>query len=476
MHIIDTRSATAPVLRPVAEGGTEAEPIPGRAWLDHSAASRIGVRLAAAAVLSCGILVLALSSPAHPNVVWLELVLAAVAVFVCGLPLLQRAAASVVRRRPDMFALVSLGTLTALAHGALATALPALYPGAHLSLGAAAVVVTLVLAGEALERAARGRAVRELDDEGAVHGVLHPGSTHMESFADRVSAALVPAVLVVAAITFVGWLALGPSPRLPHAITSAASVLIIACPAAIGLATPLSFLVATVSAKRSGIRLGDAESTELLARLTTLVIDRGGLLAEDKSDVEHVRSAIADLRRMGVRVVLMTREGRTAGREDARRLDLHEAEVYADMSAEDRVSAVRDLARRGEIVAVALRGPRDERAASAGHLGITLGDGDGGNIAVYDASLAGIVRAVRLARRTARNARQNLAIAFLYNVAAIPLAAGLCYVVARQPLSPMIAAAATGLSTITIIASSLRLLRGSRRMTRGMPRLQYSSR
>lgn len=573
MNTLHPRSGGATL---VGRGPDKEELHPARAWLDEPEVPYLSARLAISALLTAQLLLVIVTGDG-PRAAWVELALATPVVLWGGLPFFERAASSIRRGRPNMFALVSLGTLTAWVFGFVVTIAKGVGVAPHVYYGAATCTVTLVLVGEALERFARRRTMQAIADEGAIRRMLAPRATRTEDLADRISAALVPGVIVVAAITFVGWLAFGPAPRLPHAIASAAAVLVIASPAAIGLATPMAFLMATAAAKRQGIALRDAQSTETLADVTTLVLDRTGVLTEGRPQVRTVepadgidrgellrlvataeeesehplaravvaharpfagdedaphsirrpirgrgvlarvsgrsvvlgtsallsargvvvpedvleraetlrghgatvsfvavdgsyaglvatddsarqdaREAIAELRRMGVRVVMMTGAARTSGRHVARELDLHEAEVFAQIHPDDRARVIAQLADRGEVVAVATA--RHAHALSAAHIGITLGGDVDGHVALADGDLHGIVRAIRLARRTTRNVRQNLALAFGYNLLAIPVAAAGCYAATGTALSPMLAAGAMGLGTVSVIASSLRLL------------------
>lgn len=576
MHTVHPRSGGATL---AGRTPREDELRPPRAWLDEPAAPYLSARLAISAVLTAQLLLVILAGGrAHAR--WLEVALATPVVLWGGRPSFERAAASFRRRRPSMFALVSLGTATAWAYGLAVTLAPRPSVAPHAYLGGAACTVTLVLAFEALERFARRRTVQAIADEVTVSRMLAARATHSEELAGRICRALVPGVLVIAAGTLAGWLAFGPTPTLPHAIASAASVFVIASPAAISLAAPMSFLMAAAAAKREGIALRDAESTETLSDVTTIVLDRTGVLTEGRpqvttiepaAGVEHAalvrivataeaesehplaravvaharpfgasdeeaspqsirrpvrgrgviahvsgrsvvlgtsallsargivvpehalhraealrsdgatvsfvgvdgayaglvalgdsargdaREAVAELRRMGVRVVMMTGAARTSGRHVARELDLHEAEVFAQVHPDDRARVIARLADRGEVVAVASTG-RHARAASAGHIAIALGGDADAHVVLADGDLYGVVRAIRLARRTTRNVRQNLAVAFAYNLVAIPLAAGAWYAATGRALSPMLAAAAMGLGTLTVIGSSLRLL------------------
>lgn len=571
MHTIDGRAGCATVYR----AGTS------RAWLDEAEVPNLGLRLLLSVALTLQLFLVAAVAPAD-RVRWLELVLASPVVLWAALPVYGRAVASVQRRRPNMFALLSLGVVTAYVYSLVVTVEPAAYVAPHLYFGAAASTVTVILAGEGIERFARRRAMRAIDDDGTVSRMLAPRATHLEDIADRISAALVPTVLAVAAMTFIAWMLIGPAPRLPYALASAVAVLVIASPAAIGLATPMSFLMATLAAKRDGIFLRDAESTERLANVTTLVVDRTGVVTEGRQSVEIVepapgvacaelmsliaeaeresehpvaravvaharaesevdgegapysvrrpvrgrgviaevsgrsvvlgtaallagrgvaapeaalrradalrydgatvsfvavdgayaglfavrdsargdaREAIAELRRMGVRVILMTGAERASGRHVGRALDLHEAEVFAPILPDERADVIAGLAQRGEVVAVATSDDRHAPAAAAADVAIRLGGSDlETQVSLERGDLFGIVRAIRLARRTAKTVRQNLALAFGYNLLAIPFAAGACYAATRTALSPVIASGAMALGTVSVIVSSLRLL------------------
>jgi cation transport ATPase len=224
------------------------------------------------------------------RVAWLELALTTPIVGWVALPFYDRALASLRRRRANMFALASLGVLTAYLYSAVATIAPSIHDGRSLYFSAAGSTVTVVLLGEAIERWVRRRASAEIADVTTVRRALSP-TTAIEDVADRISAAIVPAALAVAALTLAGWMALGPSPKIAHAIEATVAVLVIACPAAIALASPLSYLMATASAKRDGMNLRDPKLTETLARVTTLILDRTGVLTEGRPVVRSVEAA-----------------------------------------------------------------------------------------------------------------------------------------------------------------------------------------
>lgn len=566
MNTLDARHHDAATLF----GGSDA-PHEGRAWLDEPAIPRVALRLVVSTVLTAQLVLIAVLGQSS-QVSWLELALATPVVAWAALPFHERAVLALRRRRANMFALVSLGTLTAYLYSAVATIAPSIHEGRTSFFAAAAATVTLVLLGERIEGLARRRASAEIADANVVRRALAP-TTPIEDVADRISAAIVPAVIVIAALTFVTWLAFGPAPKLAHAFEGAVAVLVIACPAAVGLASPLSFLMATAAAKRAGIGLADPKVSETLARVTTLVVDRTGVLTEgtltvhsveaapgfDRAELlrlaaaaeyecehpvaravvahaagadvadgdvpisirqpvagrgviadvagrdvvlgahalllargiavpsaalaraeelrrtgasvsfvgvdsryaglvalgdsarESARASIAELRRMGLRVVMMTGSSRTLGRHVARELDLHDGEVFAAVHPDDRAGMIEKLRSRGETVAVVGRSDRHLRAASSAHVGLVFGPSDRGDVTLPSGDVHAIVRAIRLARRTARNVRQNLVLAVAYNLLAIPLAA-------VTGLSPLVAAGVMGLGTFSVLASSTRLL------------------
>jgi Cu+-exporting ATPase len=177
-----------------------------------------------------------------------------------------------------------------------------------------------------------------------------------------------------------------------------------------------------------------------------------GLVATADSAREHARDAIAELRRMGVRVAMMTGSSRTLGRSFAYELDLHDGEIFAAVHPDDRAGIIERLRARGETVAVA---GRHVASASAANVGLAFGSSAHADVSLPHGDLDAIVRMVRLARRTVRNIRQNVVLAVLYNVLAIPVAA-------VTGVSPLAAAGLMGLGTLSVLASSLRLLRTSR--------------
>jgi Cu+-exporting ATPase len=401
----------------------------------------------------------------------------------------------------------------------------------------------------------------------------------IQRLADRVAAWFVPAVIGVALLTFALWLRLGPEPRLSHALLNGVAVLIIACPCALGLATPLSILVGTGRGALSGVLLRNAEALQSLERVDTLVVDKTGTLTEGRPvlvDLEPVgelspdellrfaaaiergsehplASAIqaaaehrglevpasaefeswtgsgltglvegrpvavgnrslmerlqvevaplaaraATLRAAGHTVVFVALDGRAAGLLGVadplkagaaealgrlRRLglevhmatgDSHETATAVarelgieHLSADMRPEAKRDLVARlqgqGKVVAMAGDGVNDAPALAQAQVGIAMGTGadvalESADVTLLHGDLRGIVRARTLSRATMRNVRQNLCFAFLYNALGVPVAAGALYPAFGLLLSPMWAAAAMTLSSVSVVANALRL-------------------
>jgi len=401
----------------------------------------------------------------------------------------------------------------------------------------------------------------------------------LQRLADTVAAWFVPTVVAVAAAAFVAWATFGPEPRFAYALVAAISVLIIACPCALGLATPMSIMVAVGRGATAGVLIRDAEALEALARVDTLVVDKTGTLTEGRPRLESVADvddgagdealrlaaslergsehplaaailgaaeekglaldpvrefesrpgrgvtgrvrghsvalgnpalldelgiepgpleksaarergegrtvvflavdgrarallavsdpikesapeAIRDLRAEGLEIVLLTGDNRAAAEAVARRLGI--ARVEADVLPDRKAEVVRQLQAGGRAVAMAGDGINDAPALAAASVGIAMGTGTdvamkSAGVTLVKGDLRGIVRARRLSRATVRNIRQNLFWAFFYNALGIPIAAGVLYPWLGWLLSPMVAAAAMSLSSVTVISNALRL-------------------
>ncbi|MDK1491178.1 copper-translocating P-type ATPase [Sinorhizobium sp. 7-81] len=401
----------------------------------------------------------------------------------------------------------------------------------------------------------------------------------IQRLADEVSGWFVPAVIAVAIIAFAVWMWLGPEPRFTHGLVSAVAVLIIACPCALGLATPMSIMVGVGRGARLGVLIKNAEALERFEKVDTLVVDKTGTLTEGKPKVtsiatteglsenellrlagtlerasEHpLADAIVDAateRRLalgkaedfdspvgkgvigsvdarkliigshrimedagvdvsalakeaealrgegatvifvaldgraaglfaisdpikattpdavrtllndGVRVVMLTGDNKTTANAVARKLGIREVE--AEVLPEHKSEIVARLRKEGRIVAMAGDGVNDAPALAAADVGIAMGTGtdvaiESAGVTLLKGDLQGIARARQLSHATMKNIRQNLFFAFIYNAAGVPVAAGVLYPAFGLLLSPIIAAAAMALSSVSVIGNSLRL-------------------
>ena len=401
----------------------------------------------------------------------------------------------------------------------------------------------------------------------------------IQRMADRVSGWFVPAVILVAVIAFAGWSLFGPEPRFSFGLVAAVSVLIIACPCALGLATPISIMVGVGRGAQAGVLIKNAEALERFEKIDTLVIDKTGTLTEGRPAVTAIRPvagidetellrlaaslerasehpladaivraakdrnlqlsepgefdspvgkgvvgvvdgkrlilgsgkfqaeqgidtsaldaeaealradgataifaaidghaagvfAIADpikpttaeavraLKAEGIRLVMMTGDNRTTALAVARKLGIDEVE--AEVLPQDKAAVVERLRKEGRIVAMAGDGVNDAPALAAAEVGIAMGAGsdvaiESAGVTLLKGDLQGLIKARRLSRAVMRNIRQNLFFAFFYNVAGVPIAAGVLYPVFGLLLSPAIAAGAMALSSVSVVGNALRL-------------------
>ena len=401
----------------------------------------------------------------------------------------------------------------------------------------------------------------------------------IQALADRVAGWFVPTVVLIAVFAFLAWLALGPDPSLSHAVVAAVSVLIIACPCALGLATPMSIMVSTGRGAQAGVLVRDAEALERFSQVDVLIVDKTGTLTEGRPTLTDVTAvaggdtatllvyaaslergsehpladaivagaedrdlslaavqefdavtgkgvrgqvggrtvalgnrafmtdlgvdtdalddqaqafqaegkttmyvavdgkaaglvavadrikpttaeAIRDLRSGGLRIVMATGDSRRTAEAVAR--DLGIDDVRSEVTPEQKGELVAEFQAQGLSVAMAGDGVNDAPALAAADVGIAMGTGadvamESAGITLVKGDLRGIVRARTLARAAMRNIRQNLFFAFVYNAAGVPIAAGVLYPVLGVLLSPMVAAAAMSLSSVSVISNALRL-------------------
>jgi len=310
----------------------------------------------------------------------------------------------------------------------------------------------------------------------------------IQGLVDTVAGWFVPAVVAVAVVAFVAWAIWGPPPALAYALIAAVSVLIIACPCALGLATPMSIMVGIGKGAAAGVLIRSAEALERLEKVDALVVDKTGTLTEGKPRVVAVVPAagfsidgwpagllaIADpikattgaaldaIRADGVHIVMLTGDNVTTAKAVAAKLGIKDVE--ADVLPADKHRIVKKLRAEGRIVAMAGDGVNDAPALAEADVGIAMGTGtevaiQSAGVTLVKGDLAGIARARKLSRATMRNIRQNLFFAFVYNAAGVPIAAGVLYPLFGVLLSPMVAALAMSLSSVSVILNSLRLKR-----------------
>lgn len=673
--------------------GMALEPVlPGAESADTSELADLGRRFWWTVPLTAAVFVSAmfghrLYGPRMAAQSWVELCLSAPVVLWAGLPFFERGWQSILRRSPNMWTLISLGTGAAFAYSTLATIAPALFPASLVSMGrvgvyfeSAAVIITLTLMGQVLELKARSKTsaaiqtllqlapktARRVDTEGQeqdiplahIHvgdrlrvrpgekvpvdgsvlygtsavdesmltgeplpvakqaGDLVVGATlnttgalliradrvgqdtvlsqivqlvaqaqrskaPMQRLADQVAGHFVLAVAGIALVTLILWGLFGPEPRWVFGLVNAVSVLIIACPCALGLATPMSIMVATGRAAARGVLFRDAAAIETLRKVTTLMIDKTGTLTEGRpvfncaigtagvpaervlqlaaslnqgsehplaealvqaarvqalrkdtpqeflslsgigvtgviagqhlalgnrtlmqqqgvpvqaldGHAESLRTqgasvmylaadgilmgllavsdplkpgaseALAHLRSAGLRIVMATGDDLTTANAVAVQLNIDE--VHGDATPADKLHLIEALQSQGQTVAMAGDGINDAPALAQADVGIAMGTGtdvamSSAGVTLVKGDLRSIATARDLSIATVRNMRQNLLFAMLYNALCIPVAAGVLYPFTGWLVSPMLAALAMSLSSVSVVGNALRLNR-----------------
>lgn len=300
----------------------------------------------------------------------------------------------------------------------------------------------------------------------------------VQRVADKIASVFVPVVLCLAVITFIIWYAAGGDSLLPRAILSAVSVLVIACPCALGLATPTALMVGIGKAARKNILIKDATALENMRRIDAIVIDKTGTLTIPNKDVDFTkadsltleqretlkpgaREAMQMLHDEGVEVYMMSGDKEEAAKYWADKAGI--THWKSRVMPQDKEDMVRKLQAEGHHVAMVGDGINDTQALAAADVSIAMGKGTDIAIDVAQVTLMGtdlrrLADAIKLSRQTVGMIHQNLFWAFIYNVVCIPLAAGLPYLFgAHWQITPMWASALMAFSSISVVMNSLRL-------------------
>ncbi len=300
----------------------------------------------------------------------------------------------------------------------------------------------------------------------------------VQRIVDKIALVFVPVVLGLSLLTFVLWYAVGGSSQLPHAVMSAVSVLVIACPCALGLATPTALMVGIGKAARNNILIKDATALENMRRVDALVIDKTGTLTIPNKDVDftkadllsleeretlkpNAREAMQTLQEEGVEVYMMSGDKDEAARYWAEKAEIKH--YRSKVMPQDKEDLVRRLQSEGRHVAMVGDGINDTQALAAADVSIAMGKGtdvamDVAQVTLMGTDLRRIPEAIRLSRATVEMVKQNLFWAFIYNVVCIPLAAGLPYAFGFDwQISPMLASALMAFSSVSVVTNSLRL-------------------
>jgi Cu2+-exporting ATPase len=282
---------------------------------------------------------------------------------------------------------------------------------------------------------------------------------------DKIALIFVPAVGGIALLTFLAWYLIGGHVYLPHAVLSAVSVLVIACPCAMGLATPTALMVGIGKAAEKNILIKDATALEEIRHIDAMVIDKTGTLTEVEGQQEELKSnaqeAMRKLQDMGVEVYMMSgdKEERAAHIAQLAGITHYRSQVLP----QDKEDLVRELQRQGRHVAMVGDGVNDSQALAVADVSIAMGKGtdvamDVAQVTLMGSDLRHIPEAVRLSRQTVNMIHQNLFWAFIYNIICIPLAAGLPYLFGLPwQITPMWASALMAFSSVSVVLNSLRL-------------------
>lgn len=300
----------------------------------------------------------------------------------------------------------------------------------------------------------------------------------VQRFVDKAALVFVPCVLLLAVLTFVVWIVVGGEAMLPQALLSAVSVLVIACPCAMGLATPTALMVGIGKAAQRGILVKDATAVEQLCRVNAVVIDKTGTLTVPNKDINfkladdvainqrerlkpHAAEAVALLQERGMEVWMMSGDKEEAAAYWAGKTGIKHWKSRC--MPQDKENMVRSLQTEGKCVAMVGDGINDSQALALADVSIAMGRGTDVAMDVAQVTLMGddlrrIPEACQLSQRTVGMIRQNLFWAFIYNIVCIPLAAGLPHVFGINiQITPMWASALMAMSSVSVVTNSLRL-------------------
>ena len=282
---------------------------------------------------------------------------------------------------------------------------------------------------------------------------------------DKIALIFVPAVGGIALLTFLAWYLIGGHVYLPHAVLSAVSVLVIACPCAMGLATPTALMVGIGKAAEKNILIKDATALEEIRHIDAMVIDKTGTLTEVRGQKEELKSnaqeAMRKLQDMGVEVYMMSGDKEERAAHIAQQAGI--THYRSQVLPQDKEDLVRELQRQGRHVAMVGDGVNDSQALAVADVSIAMGKGtdvamDVAQVTLMGSDLRHIPEAVRLSRQTVNMIHQNLFWAFIYNIICIPLAAGLPYLFGLPwQITPMWASALMAFSSVSVVMNSLRL-------------------
>ena len=294
----------------------------------------------------------------------------------------------------------------------------------------------------------------------------------VQRIVDKIALIFVPAVGGIALLTFLAWYLIGGQTYLPQAILSAVSVLVIACPCAMGLATPTALMVGIGKAAEKNILIKDATALEEIRKVDAMVVDKTGTLTQqpiansqqptaNEELKPHAREAMQQLQQMGIEVYMMSGDKEERAKEIA-----HEAGIEhyrSEVLPQDKENLVRDLQTQGKHVAMVGDGINDSQALARADVSIAMGKGtdvamDVAQVTLMGSDLRRIPETIALSKQTVNMIHQNLFWAFIYNIICIPLAAGLPYLFGMQwQITPMWASALMAFSSVSVVLNSLRL-------------------